>query len=65
MFFYFNSKTKTNVWLSCPQFGKCFAVSEGGWDWREKATTGPEDNHFFWRMAVRQPPWPLHCSMIF
>ena len=35
VFFYFNSKTKTNVWLSCPQFGKSFAVTPylgGAWD---------------------------------
>lgn len=53
------------MWLSCPQFGKCFAVSGGSWELREKATAGPKDSTFFWRMAARQPPGPLHCSISF
>ena len=34
------------MWLSCPQFGKCFAVSGGSWELREKATAGPKDSTF-------------------
>ena len=61
----FNATTKSNVWLSCPQLGKCFAVSGGSWECKKKATTAPRDSHFFQGDGARQPSWPLDCSLSF
>jgi hypothetical protein len=46
VFFYFNSKTKTNVWLSCPQFGKSFAVFGGAMGGKNTPRNTHKSEHF-------------------